>query len=57
MLPNVEDRTLTVAPPCIADVAAMRLATSPQEILAVTIQWTELLDWTTGLDYWTELLD
>ena len=21
--------------------------------LGVTIQWTGLLDWTTGLDYWT----
>ena len=23
------------------------------KFLAVTIQWTRLLDWTTGLDYWT----
>ena len=25
--------------------------------LAVTIRWTGLLDWTTGPDYWTGLLD
>ena len=24
-------------------------------LLAVTIHWTGLLDWNTGLDYWTEL--
>ena len=23
---------------------------------AVTIQWTGLLDWNTGLDYWTEVI-
>ena len=23
--------------------------------MAVTIHWTRLLDWNTGLDYWTEL--
>ena len=24
-------------------------------VLAVTIHWTGLLDWNTGLDYWTEV--
>ena len=24
--------------------------------LAVTIHWTGLLDWNTGLDYWTEII-
>ena len=24
--------------------------------LAVTIHWTGLLDWNTGLDYWTEVV-
>ena len=23
--------------------------------MGVTIQWTGLLDWTTGLDYWTDI--
>ena len=29
------------------------LASFPDSHTAVTIQWTGLLDWTTGLDYWT----
>ena len=28
--------------------------TAPQ--VAVTIHWTGLLDWNTGLDYWTEVV-
>ena len=27
----------------------------PYKFLAVTIHWTGLLDWNTGLDYWTEV--
>ena len=33
------------------------LVSHPRIILGVSIHWTGLLDWTTGLEYWIGLLD
>ena len=33
----------------------VRICCIVEPVVAVTIHWTGLLDWNTGLDYWTEI--
>ena len=37
------------------DASIMVIDIIAKSLLGVTIQWTGLLDWTTGLDYWTDI--
>ena len=52
MVPNCLGCVIEGTPPGIVVLYSKSYITS---VKSVTIQWTGLLDWNTGLDYWTDI--